>query len=412
MNIATRLEQVAEPGTVYVSEKVAREVDRKLAFGFERIGAQQVKNISEPVTLYRVKLDGLPNSRVRGPRWLTRHRWVWPAAAAIAVVVAAVAAFDIPAWWHQEPRLISNDRPSLAVLPFNNLGADTRWDRIADGLTQDIITDLSHSRDVVVVAPSSSERYKGTSVDAQKVGRDLGVKYLLQGSLQASGDKLRITSQLIDARTGSHIWSERFDRQAEDIFEVQSEVTTSIVTSLVGYDGQLAGAEVEIVRRKSPENLTAYENYLLAVEAQHKVTKEGFAEAERLLKKAIELDPNMARAYILLVYIYNYMIDLGMAPPEELLPKEREAAERAVTLDPSDGETHLAMGTAHAYHREPDAALAELTIAEQMAPNNADMLLTIAWFLPAFGQPEKAVELADRAVLLNPTIQNGTSRRS
>ncbi|MQW60750.1 adenylate/guanylate cyclase domain-containing protein [Sinorhizobium meliloti] len=162
VNIATRLEQVAEPGTVYVSEKVAREVERKLAFGFQRMGSQHVKNISEPVILYRVKIDGLPKSRITPIRWLARHRWIGAAAAAVLVaVVAAVAALGIPAWL-QQPRLISSDRLSLAVLPFNNLGGDAKWERKADGLTEDIITDLSHSRNLLVAARSSTERYKGT----------------------------------------------------------------------------------------------------------------------------------------------------------------------------------------------------------------------------------------------------------
>jgi TolB-like protein len=302
----------------------------------------------------------------------------------------------------QQPRLISDDKPSLAVLPFNNLGGDAKWDRIAQGLTEDIITDLSHSRDLVVVARTSTERYKGMDVDVQKVGRELGVKYLLQGSLQANDDELRITSQLIDAITGGHIWSQRFDRQAEDIFAVQTEVTGSIATRLAGYDGQLAGAKRELIRRKPPDNLNAYETYLLGVQAKHQVTRDSLGEAERLFKKALELDPNMARAYVALTYVYTYMLDLGIAPPEELLPKQREAAQRAVALDPSDGETHLAMGASHSFSGQPELALAEFTKAEQLAPNNADILILIAWYLPALGESEKAVGLADRAVLLNP----------
>ncbi|MQX88565.1 tetratricopeptide repeat protein [Sinorhizobium meliloti] len=228
------------------------------------------------------------------------------------------------------------------------------------------------------------------------------MKYLLQGSLQASGEKLRITAQLIDVTTGGYIWSQRFDRQAEDIFEVQTEVTGSIFTTLAGYDGQLSGAELEIVRRKPPDNLNAYETYLLGVRAKHQVTRESLAEAKRLFKKAIELDPSMARAYVALTYVYGYMLDLGIAPPEKILPKHREAAERAMAFDPNDGETHLAMGSAYAFNGEPERAMAEFTKPEQLAPNNADVLILIAWYLPSFGESQKAVGLADRAVLLNP----------
>ena len=220
------------------------------------------------------------------------------------------------------------------------------------------------------------------------VGRDLGVRYVLEGSIQPSGDRIRVTAQLIDTRTGGHVWSDRYDRPATDLFNVQNDVTGKIAATLTGYEGAVAQAERSLVRRKPPSDLTAYEIYLLGMEAKHggaagSVTKEGLEEAERLFRKALEIDPQLARAYVGLVWVQCYLIDLGLAPSvEEALSKMMEAAEKAVQLDPNDGETHLALGAAYAYHGKREQALAEFAKAETLAPSNADLLLIVAWFLP------------------------------
>ncbi len=295
------------------------------------------------------------------------------------------------------------DRPSLAVLPFENIGDDSKWNRFADGLTEDIIADLAHSRDLIVIARSSTQRYKALRTDAREVGRDLGVKYVLEGSIQTVRERIRVTAKLIETKSGSHVWSERYDRQAGDLFSVQNEVTQSIAAALGSYSGAVAEAERRQIRRKLPASLTAYDSYLLGVEAKHRVTKESLSEAEALLNKSIELDPQLARAYVALVDTYWYQIDLGLTGSvAETAGKMLAAGEKAVALDPADGRTRYALGLAALYNGKAEVAATEFKTAEALAPSDADTLLTIAWSLPGLGQSDHAVELAERALVLNP----------
>lgn len=295
------------------------------------------------------------------------------------------------------------DKPSIAVLPFDNIGNDPQWERFADGVTEDIITDLAHSKDLIVIARNSSEVYKGKPIDIRQIGRELGVKYVLEGSIQSMGEQIRVTAQLIEAASGSHVWSERYDRPADDLFAVQNDVTGKIAATQTSYQGSVAESERRLLRRKPPANLTAYDTYLLGIEAKHRVTKESLIEAEGLLRKSLELDPQLARAYVGLVEVQYYLIDLGLAPSvEEALSKLTEAAEKAVQLDPDDGHTHMALGMAYAYHGKPEQALAEYDRAEALAPSDADLLLINAWAIPQFGQSGRAVNLAERSLQLNP----------
>ena len=326
-----------------------------------------------------------------------------PHAVASLVGVVLVIATVFGTWRWLAPTAPQPERASIAVLPFENIGKEPQWDRLVDGLTEDIITDLSHSKDLFVVARNSTEVYRGKSADVRDIGRDLGVRYVLEGSIQQSGDQIRVTAQLVDAKTGGHVWSDRYDRPATDLFKVQSDVTEKIAATLTGYEGAVADAERALIRRKQPSSLTAYETYLLAMEAKHKVTKEGFDEGERLFRKALATDPQLARAYVGLAYIYEYRIDLGLATsvPDELA-KMMDAARNAVRLDPNDGETQLVLGHAFAYHRMAEQAREQFVKAEALAPNNADLLLLIAWYLPQLGDRERAVSLADKALRLNP----------
>jgi tetratricopeptide (TPR) repeat protein len=237
----------------------------------------------------------------------------------------------------------------------------------------------------------------------RSIGRDLGVRYVLEGSIQPSGNRIRVTAQLIEAASGSHVWSERYDRPVDDLFKVQNDLTQRIAATIAGSEGAVAEAERSLLRRKPPASLTAYDTYLLAMEAKHKVTKENLTKAEGLFRKAIELDPQSARAYYGLATVQMYLIDLGLASSvEEALSKMMEASKKAVELDPDDGRTHLALGGAYAYHGKPAQALAEFDRAEALSPSDADLLLVIAWSIPALGESGRAVSLADQALKLNP----------
>jgi len=326
-------------------------------------------------------------------------------AASVVAVLLLLAAFGAWRWWTPSPGL--PEKASIAVLPFENLGDDPKWNRFADGVTEDIVTDLSHSKDLFVVARNSTEVYRGKPADVRSIGRDLGVRYVLEGSIQPSGDQIRVTAQLIDTRTGGHVWSDRYDRPASDLFKVQSDVTEKIAATLTGYEGAVAVAERSLIRRKPPSDLTAYEIYLLGMGAKHGgaaggVTEAGLEEAERLFLRALEIDPQLARAHVGLAYIYEYRIDFGLGTVADNLAKLMETARNAVRLDPNDGETQLVLGHAFAYQGMADQALDQFVKAEALAPNNADLLILIAWLLPQLGQPERAVELVEKALRLNP----------
>lgn len=318
-----------------------------------------------------------------------------------AVLLIAAASLWALSGWNVLPPL--PDKPSIAVLPFDNIGHDARWERFADGITEDIITDLSHSKDLIVIARNSTEVYKDKPIDIRKVGRDLNVKYVLEGGIQSIGERIRVTAQLIEATSGSHVWSERYDRHVDDLFAVQNEVTQRIAATLIGYQGAVAEAERSLLRRKPPASLTAYDTYLLGIEAKHRVTKESLIEAEALFRRAIEIDSQFARAYCGLATVQYYLIDLGLAPSvEEAVRKMAEAAEQAVKLDPNDGLTHQVLGMAYGYQGKPEQSFAEFNRAETLAPSDADLLLAVAWSLPSLGEPTRAVSLADRALRLNP----------
>jgi len=377
----------------------------------DRVRIDLPKGSYVPQILFRAASTGdapTPEAEVAGDKPATRRDEgrAWSARHAISLGAAAAALLLIVGLWtwgHREPTAGVSPKPSIAVLPFENIGRDARWDRLADGLGEDIITDLSHARDLAVIARNSTQPYKNKPVDVRLVGHDLGVKYVLEGSIQPIGDRIRVTAQLIETATGSHVWSERYDRPATDLFAVQTEVTQRIAATLISYQGAVAQAERGVLRRKRPTNLTAYETYLLAIEAKHRVDKDSLLEAERLFHKAIAIDPQFARAYCGLATVQYYLIDQGWVPSvADAVRKMADAAATAVALDPNDGLTHQVLGMAYGYQGKPEQSLAEFDRAEALAPSDADLLLIVAWSLPTLGQPDRAVTLAERAVSLNP----------
>ena len=258
INIAVRLEGIADPGGILISEKVYSEVEGKLDAGFEDRGEQQLKNIAKPVRAFAVR-----------------------AGAFSALSDRLSAAPPLP------------DKPSIAVLPFENMSGDPEQEYFADGMVEEIITALSRFKWLFVIARNSSFTFKGKAVDIKEVGRRLGVRYVLEGSVRKASGKVRITGQLIDAVTGAHLWADRFERDLTDVFALQDEVTVAVVSAI---EPKLLQKEIAMAARRRPENLTAYDCYLRAMQQYYLTTREGVAEAIRLFHRALELDPRFGAA--------------------------------------------------------------------------------------------------------------------
>jgi adenylate cyclase len=332
INIAVRLEGVADPGGILISEKVYSEVESKLDVGFEDRGEQQLKNISKPVRAFAVRA---------GAHSLLSER--------------LSAAPPLP------------DKPSIAVLPFENLSGDSEQQYFADGMVEEIITALSRFKWLFVIARNSSFTFKGRAVDIKEVGRRLGVRYVLEGSVRKASGKVRITGQLIDAVTGAHIWVDRFERDLTDVFALQDEVTVAVVSAI---QPKLFQAEIAMVTRRRPENLTAYDFFLRAMQQYYLSTREGMAEAIRLAHCALELDPRFGFVAALAGVCHMQNVLWGYAVDPQF---DREEAVRllrlALSIDEGDPDT---------------IALAAMTSAFMV------------------GDSESEIEMADRAVALNP----------
>jgi TolB-like protein/class 3 adenylate cyclase len=392
VNVAARLEQLCEPGGVLVSGTAYDQLQGKLGLPLDFTGEQRVKNIARPVRAYRVRLDGA-GGRARLP--LRRARRL----AALLMLVTAAGTL----WWLRSGEQAARARPGIAVLPFANLGGDAATGRLADGLTEDTITDLAHFRDLDVIARNSVEVYKGKPADVRQVGKDLNVGYVLEGSIQRQADQIRVTAQLIDAASDAHVWSQRWDRPAQDVFSVQSELAEAVAAKLGGYTGTITAADRDAAMRKRPQDLTAYDLYLLGVAAKHRETKESVEEAIRLLKQSVAIDPKFARAWTGLAWAYFVLRGFVEDTPD-LRQAGMDAARRAVELDPADAEAHAAL--AHMLGATGDFAgvEAEFDKALGLNPNSADLLTWYAGWASSFGKPEQGAEAADRARRLNPNM--------
>jgi TolB-like protein/class 3 adenylate cyclase/tetratricopeptide (TPR) repeat protein len=402
VNIAARLEQLAEPGGVVVSGTAFDQLQGKLDLPLEFAGEQRVKNIERLVRAYRVRLDGTV-ARFRLP--FHHARRFAPLAAAALLLALAIAA---GAWWYSlrspsdadgSPTL---DRPAIAVLPFDDFGGDERQQRLADAFTEDLISELARSRDLLVIARNSVEAFKGKGTDVRQVGRELGVRYVLEGSLQVEPERVRITAQLIEASTGTHLWSERYDRPAGNLFAIRDEVLNRLVGTLTGFDGPIWAEWREAARRKPPQSLGAWDYYLLANRPYRRHDKEGNAEARQLLEKAIELDPRFARAWAFLADTHFQDAIGGWTGDRVRSWKlHHEAVRRAAELDPVDGYVQLSLGGSHFAKDEVELGRQAWERALALAPNDALVNRAIGAQLPIALGVERAtqgVELVDRAL--------------
>ncbi len=296
------------------------------------------------------------------------------------------------------------DKPSIAVLPFDNMSGDPEQEYFADGIAEDIITGLSRMRWFFVSARNSSFTYKGGTVDIKTVARELGVRYVLEGSVRKAGNRARITVQLIDAATGNHLWAERYDRELTDVFAVQDEITETVVATI---EPQLYVAESERAKRKAPESLDAWDMSMRAMPHLWRMTGPDIVRAQELLQAAIGRDPNYAQAHGLLAFAYIQHVWMGWGEdPTRLLPEAETAARRAFALDDQDPWAHLVMGAVHGYARRHEDAVDELRKALMLNPNFS---LAYAWLgivMGYAGKVEQAIEALDQAYRISPRDPN------
>ncbi|ANM04702.1 adenylate cyclase family 3 protein [Rhizobium phaseoli] len=394
VNVAARLEHLAEAGGVMVSGTAYDHLQGKLDWPLDFAGEQQVKNISRPVRMYRLRLDG---KRARRPLPAAMRRWAKTVAAAI---VALALAGGGAAWWllQSEPLI---GKPSVAVLPFNNYGGDEASGRLADGLTEDVITDLARFPEFEVVARNSTEVYKGKPVDARQVATALHVGFVLEGSIQRQSGRVRITAQLIDAKSGHHLWSENWDRPAKDVFAVQTEIAEQVANRLGGGVGLIQEAGRAAAKRKRPENLNAYDYYLLGSEKIEKLTKADDEEAIIFLNRAVELDPGLARAWVELYHAHDLMGVFGVNP-EGNRKMAADVAERAVRLDPRDAEAHAVFGMSLANKGDMGRAKSEFDAALRLAPGSSEILTFYSGYAARFNEPERGAQMVDKVMRLDP----------
>ena len=369
VNIAARLEKLAEPGSVCIGRSVYDQVKGKLAYGFADLGEQRMHNIPEPVRAYRVELSKSTADTLPG--------------------FATKDALPLP------------DRPSIAVLPFTNLSGDAEQEYFADGMVEEIITALSRFRQLFVIARNSTFTYKGRAVDVKQVGRELGVRYVLEGSVRRAVSRVRITGQLIDTSTGVHLWAERFEGALEDIFDLQDQLTASVVGAIAP---KLEQAEIDLSRRKPTESLDAYDYYLRGLAAVHQWTREANNEALSHFYRAVELDPKFAAAYGWAARCYSQRKVNGWVtdPAQERMEAGR-LARRAAEFGRDDAVALCAAGIALAYvvgDLEDGAAFTDRSLV--LNPNLVWAWLFGGWVKLLRGEPEVAIERFARAMRLSP----------
>ena len=408
VNLAARIEGLADGGGISISRKAFQEVKNKLSLGYEYQGKHTVKNIAEPVRVYRVLVDPSYAGKVIGEEAPKTEKWRWAAIAMALIIIAGALAlwnfyFRAPPI---EPASVEKmayplpENPSIAVLPFDNMSGDPAQDYLADGISENIIDALSRISRLFVIARNSTFTYKGQPVKVQQVSEELGVRYVLEGSVQRSGSHLRITAQLIDAIKGNHIWSEKYDRKLNNLFALQDEVTKQIVTAL---NVKLTQGEQARLAAKGTDNLEAYLKFMQAREYTIRHNIESNASAQQLAQEAIGLDPNYASAYRVLGVTHMHDIFLGRSKsPKKSLGKAIELVKKAIELDDQNGYNHVVLGFMLVLIRQYDKAVSEGERGVALDPNVADIYGWLGTIYRYVGRWEDAITAYEKAIRLNP----------
>jgi adenylate cyclase len=407
VNIAARIEGLAESGGICISRTTYDSVKDKLSFGYEYLGEHSVKNIAEPVRVYRVLTEPEAAGKVIGEkRFLGRISRKTAMAAIIGLVIVAGGLIGWNIYLQQskkiEPASMDKmafplpDKPSIAVLPFDNLTGDPDLQYFSDGLSEEIISGLSQVPELFVIARNSSFIYKGKPVKIQQVSEELGVRFVLEGSVRKGGNRVRITAQLIDAVEGYHVWSERYDRELKDILELQDDIMRNVLI-----ETRVKLTEGALGRLSQKIDFQAMKKFWQARWHFYRMNPEGFAMARQLVEEAIEIDPNYARAYPLLSFALLAGMGVSKSPRESMALAEKYC-QKSIELDNTQPWPHIVLGQINLYKRQHEKAIAEGEKAHALGPNIPDTLNNLGFFLHMAGKWEEAIPLYERAIRLNP----------
>jgi len=413
--LAQRVEQLAEPGGLCVTSAINEALPSRMPFSVESLGEHALKGFEEHVRVYQVQLDSgesVPPPQQKRNRQVSPKNWP---RMVVVIVVVMLAAAGIDYWTkgsglQEQPVLVESkayplpDKPSIAVLAFDNLSGDAGQEYLSDGISENIITGLSQFPELFVIARNSSFSYKGRAVKVQEIASELGVQYIIEGSVQKSDSRVRVTAQLIDALSGHHLWAQQYDRQWEDIFALQDDITQHIIANIGSFEGPLEKATRELIKQKPPSDLKAYDYLLLGRESFFLITKEGNAKARELFKKSVESEPSYSLGHTWLAW--THIMDRGFGwgdDPVKSLNLALDHAQKAVTLDNIEAEAHWVLGMALTHTKnQQKKAVAEYERALSLSPNNADLLVSYGWALSWLGRAEEAVESIRKAMRLNP----------
>jgi adenylate cyclase len=416
VNIAARIEGLAEGGGICISGSAYEQIENKLALRYEYIGEHAVKNISKPVRVYRVPMESKAAPEVSKQKRAGLRRWKRSVLALVVVIAVGAGALAVwnPDFREYCPRwlIVMMDRigitpmekPSIAVLPFDNLSGDPEQEYFSDGITEEVITALSKVPELFVIARHSTFTYKGKPVNVQQVSHELGVRYVLEGSIRKAGNRLRITAQLIDATTGHHLWAERYDRDLKDIFALQDEMTMKIVTAL---RVKLTEGEQARLYDKSTDNLDSFMKVLEGDPYFFRFNEESNIKARQMFEEALALDPENATACTMLAWTYLMEARNGWSKsPGRSMEQAVELAQKALALKDTLDATHSLLGRIYLGKRQYEKAISEAERAVALNPNGADAHAHLGVTLDYVGRREEAIALLKKAIRINPIPPN------
>ena len=418
VNVAARLEALAEPGDICISRTARDQVRDKLEVSFEDLGEIEVKNIARPIRTFRLGFADYvagaytapsPDNAQPLPAQSAKPNRLWQGVAAASVVIAIGALYVVGIWqpWvtRVEAANVANmafplpDKPSIAVLPFDKLSGDPEQEFLADGFSEDLTTAISRLPQVFVISRTTTQTYKGRQVTVKQIAEELGVQFVLEGSVQRDGDQLRVNAQLIDALSGRHVWAEKFDRNITDFFAVKDEITLNVVSNI---SAELGVGEIDRATRRETENLEAWLLYRQGVGEFRKLTPEGMLLARKFFEAATDIDPGFATSVAYLAWTFQWMAQFRFEPTKEALATASEIAGEALELDAENATAFLVRGQVHATRFEPNLAVEMAEAGAALDPNNFVTQGVLGGSLVFVGRAEEGILRLNQAMRLSP----------